>query len=154
MPTVSAELQKAIDNLRIRDVYSKSNQSDCLNGFDPKYSDELNELTVQQMHVVKQSSIVEVEDDGQLLRVNIVFGTRWVKDIEGIELDVKAFVEASFVAEYQITKVLEQKSVDEFALKNASIHVWPYWREFLASQCDRMRLPKAMLPIMQLAHHK
>lgn len=50
--------------------------------------------------------------------------------------DIKAFVEADFIAEYQLTAELEQEAIDAFALKNASYHVWPYWRAGLRCKID------------------
>ena len=44
-----------------------------------------------------------------------------------------------------------QDALEHFALRNASFHVWPYWREYLANQCRRMNLPPVMLPMRQFA---
>ena len=63
-----------------------------------------------------------------------------------------AFV-VEYVLEYSLKKDLPQECIDEFALKNSTIHVWPYWREYLSSICERLNLPKLMLPTMQLTHH-
>lgn len=59
-------------------------------------------------------------------------------------------IEANYVAEYEILGDLSKECLDAFALKNASYHVWPYWREFIASSCSRMNVPKQVLPTMQL----
>ena len=147
---VSKSLQQAIDGLVIQDVYVKSCQAHCADDFDPKSTD-LEKLLVQQMHVVRRSELVEIDSDGQLVRIYIRLGTRWVSPEEDSEPDIKAFVEADFIAEYQVTSDLEQAAIDEFALKNASYHVWPYWREFLSSQCERLRLPRVMLPTVQFS---
>lgn len=67
---------------------------------------------------------------------------------------VKALIEAEFIAEYTMKQTLGKASLDEFSLKNVSYHVWPYWRELISSQCDRMHLPRAVLPTVQLAHNR
>ena len=146
MAKVSKSLQQAIESLQIDDVYLKATRAQCLDDFDPKFADVQTELQAQQMHAVRRSEVIQVEGDGQLLRVYIRLGTRWIKPLENDEPEVKAFIEADFIAEYLITTPLEQASIDEFALKNASYHVWPYWREFLSSQCERMRLPRVVMP--------
>jgi hypothetical protein len=65
-----------------------------------------------------------------------------------------AFIEATFVAEYSLNGKPEKEALDAFALKNASYHIWPYWREFLMSQSMRMNLPKIALPTVQFAVNK
>ncbi|ART78920.1 preprotein translocase subunit SecB [Oceanisphaera avium] len=150
MAKVSEKLQQAIDGLVIQDVYLKSSKAHCAEGFDPK-STELDSLLVQQMHVVHRSELVQINDDGQLVRIYVRMGTRWVSQIDSEESDIKAHIEADFIAEYQLTAELEQDAIDEFALKNASFHVWPYWREFLSSQCERLRLPRVVLPTVQFS---
>ena len=148
---ISKLLQQAIDCLVINDVYLHEAESRCTNGFDPKEVDKLDGLLIQQMHVVVKSEVVAVDSDLDLFRVYIRLGTRWVtsNNIEGDETDIKVFIEADFIAEYQMKESLEQECLNEFALKNASFHVWPYWREYVSSQCERMRLPRITLPAVQ-----
>jgi hypothetical protein len=147
---ISKNLQRAIDKLKIQDVYLKSSQAQCEDDFDPK-STELNELLVQQMHAVIKSEVLRINTDELLVRIYIRLGARWVATTDSKEPNTKAFVEADFIAEYQMTEPLEQEDIDEFSLQNASFHVWPYWREFLSSQCERLRLPRVVLPIVQFS---
>lgn len=165
---ITPELQKAIDTLQIRDVYLRDFVARCIGGFDPKYDADFSELSLETMHGVKESAVVEVDEEGgaeRLLRVIVVLGVRWINEtgfneVSEEELEsnnffpVCAFIEAEFVAEYSIEGELEQACIDEFALKNASYHVWPFWRELLASQCVRMNLPRLMLPTVQLADNR
>jgi len=152
---ISADLQKAIDNLSIQDVYVRDQVASCLGDFDPKYAAELEHLTVQQMHLVKQANVVELNDENRLLRVFVRLGARWVDpEEENEELSIRAVIEAEFIAEYQMTDTLEQACIDEFSLKNVSYHIWPYWRELLSSQCARMHLPRLILPTVQLAQNR
>lgn len=145
---ISKNLQRAIDNLTIQDVYLKSTQSECKEDFDPKTT-ELNQLLVQQMHSVKKCEVLQANESDLLVRIYVRLGTRWITPNNNEETDIKAFIEADFIAEYQIAKDLEQECIDEFAQHNASFHVWPYWREFLSSQCERLRLPRVILPTVQ-----
>ena len=152
---ISAELQKAIDCLQIRDVYLRDFTARCVDDFEPKYYSDYENLTFQTRHHVRQSNVVELDDKLRVLRVFVSLGARWVEELaEGGEVSVKAFIEAEFVAEYAMSEDLERVAVDEFALQNVSYHVWPYWRELLHNQCSRMHLPQAVLPAVQLAQNR
>jgi hypothetical protein len=152
---MNADLQKAIDTLRINDVYLRNSISQCVNGFEPKYDQDVDKLVTQTKHGVKQTQLAQLDESQWLVRVFIELGARLV-DPRVTEEDkaVRAFIEAEYVAEYTVDEELAQACIDEFALNNASYHVWPYWREFLMSQCGRMQLPRLVLPTMQLAHHR
>ncbi|KAA0875749.1 preprotein translocase subunit SecB [Nitrincola tapanii] len=158
--TISHTLQKAIDSLRLQDVYLRDSFAHCHDEFDPKYLGEQEALNVQQMHVVRQTVIADLEGNGKLVRVFVRFGVRWVNPIAERSMDeqgspsVVANIEAEFIAEYALEQEISQTCIDDFATQNASLHVWPYWREFLASQCERMRLPRIVLPAWQLPHHR
>ncbi len=160
------DLQRAIKCLLIRDVYLRRSTANLANGFDPKYSFgdggvAANELSIQFKHLVRRSETLIFNDEGEderVFRVFIDLGTRWVAPGdakgEGGGDDVKVVIEATFIAEYFIAEELNQKELDVFALNNASFHVWPYWREYLMSQCGRMNLPKVALPTTQFATNK
>jgi len=161
---MSVELQKAIDCLRIRDVYLRSSSSYLVEDFDPKYSPEVNDLAVQFKHVVTRGEVLALKEedaDIRFFRLYIDLGARWVvlpestsengSDQSDDEADVKAVIEATFLAEYSIEDEPGQDALNAFALKNGSYHVWPYWREYLMNQCMRMNLPKIALPTVQFA---
>ena len=160
-------LQKAIECLKIRDVFQRATLAEITEEFEPKYSDV--PLRLQFKHVVTQSQIIEVDEDKEdndepcLFRVYIELGARWVIDVSDGEetpseeddgAEVMALIDATFVAEYQIEGKPGKDALNEFALKNASYHVWPYWREYLMSQSMRMNLPKIVLPAVQFAVNK
>lgn len=132
--------------------------------FDPKYQDIPRDIQLLQRTV--RSETVEVEDDGSphhLFRVFVRLGIRWIREAESAaktaeaskedadNVDVLAVIEATFVAEYDMVKELEQPALDEFALHNAPWHIWPYWREYVANQCARLNMPKATMPMQCLA---
>ncbi len=159
---MNEHLQQAIDCLNIHDVYLRSSEASLCKGFEPKYDPEVDALEIQFKHVVTHSNTLLLEEDGgesiQLFRVFIEFGTRWI-DTTGGQVDVKddervkANVEGVMVAEYRIEGEPGKEVLKQFALKNASYHVWPYWREYLTTQCMRMNLPKIVLPMMQFAQN-
>lgn len=156
MAKANKVLQEAIDALVINDVYLHSSRAACLDDFDPKFFSGIDQLQVQQMHIVEQSMLLTLNGGQELLRVFIRMGTRWVQPVtegepdEKSEPQIKAIIEADFVAEYQVKTALSQVCIDAFSLQNASYHVWPYWREYLSSQCERMRLPRVVLPTWQV----
>jgi len=158
-------LQQAIDCLQIRDVLMRASQATLSEDFDPKYDSGVEALIIQLKHVVTQSQVLEVEDGDQtqqIFRVFVDLGARWVEagsEEQGKagetapEPLVKAQIEATLIAEYALKEVPGKEALDAFALKNASYHVWPYWREFLSSQSQRMGLPKVVVPTVQFAHN-
>lgn len=146
------KLQRAINHLAISDVYLVASAARHAEDFNPKAAHALEGLKVQTMHLARRSEILETEKSDQyLLRIVLGFGVRWISESE-VEEDapqIRAFVEADYVAEYLMDERLEQDAIDAFALQNASYHVWPYWREYLMSQCERLRMPRLILPTKQ-----
>jgi hypothetical protein len=152
---MTEKLQTAIDKLHIHDIYLRNHISRCLDGFEPKYEQHLEKLEIRSKHVVKQIRVVKLDDTQLVLQTFVELGVRWVNpDILDKKQAIMAFIEAEFIAEYLMDEELEQTCIDEFALKNVSYHIWPYWRELLMSQCSRMHLPRLVLPTMQLAHNR
>lgn len=151
------DLQKAIECLTIRDVYLRSSSAALMDDFEPKYDVDADRLEVQFKHVVTHSNVLELEEDAGektcLFRIFVDLGTRWV--LPNVESDenpaVKAHIEGTMVAEYQMDNDPGPDALKTFALKNASYHIWPYWREYLSSQCLRMNLPKLVMPARQFA---
>ncbi len=152
------DLQKAIAALKIRDVYLRTTHAQLADDFEPKYDPQLDTLEIQFRHAVTQFSILKLEQEGEdsisLFRVFIELGARWLvpdSASDGNEGErARATVTGTMVAEYEMTYDPGSEALTSFAKRNASYHVWPYWREFLASQCLRMNLPKIMLPAVQL----
>lgn len=152
---ISSELQKAIDTLQIQDVYLRSSQTTCEDDFDPKYAEEIESLGIQQMQLIKQTQIAEIESGGFLARIFVLMGNRWVQSVgENVDPKIEMTIEAEFIAEYFMASELDQVCLDEFAQKNVIVHIWPYWREFLSSQCDRLRFARLVIPSFQLTHHR
>lgn len=154
---MASDLQKAIDSLTLRDVYLRSSSTGLHDEFEPKYEPELDALEVQFKHVVTQSNVLELEEEGQapaqLFRVFVELGTRWTRPgaDEAADAEVLAHIEGVMIAEYAMEPNPGPDALKAFALNNASYHVWPYWREFLSTQCLRMNLPKLVIPARQFA---
>jgi len=155
---MNESLQKAIDSLRIHDVYLRSSEVILSEEFEPKYDPDLDTLDVQFKHAVTRSNVLLLEEEGestvQLFRVFAELGARWLEpaeDGDGDDSRLRAKIEAVMVAEYQMKEDPGKDALKEFALRNASYHIWPYWREYLSTQCMRMNLPKLVLPTVQFA---
>ena len=151
-------LQKAIDSLKIRDVYLRSSNASLEDDFEPKYDPDIDNLDTQIKHIVTSSNVLELleEDDKHcIFRVFIDLGVRWVthspEENENEEPETKAFIEGVMVAEYYMKSNPGPEALKLFAMQNASFHVWPYWREYVTSHCQRMNLPKMVMPAVQFA---
>jgi len=157
------KLQNAIKCLQIRDVYLKDNLNYTVQEFDPKYFEDIDDILIQFKHIVSKSELLSLDEDNStinIFRTYIELGCRWVfPTIEPTNNEsedapeVLAAIESTYVAEYLLEQETSRESLNEFALKNASYHVWPYWRELLASNCSRLNLPKVVLPTIQVAQN-
>jgi len=57
---------------------------------------------------------------------------------------------ATFVAEYRCYQELNEEALRVFSQRNAAYYIWPFWREYLVSQCDHLRLPRVLVPTMSV----
>lgn len=161
-------LQAAQQGLRITDVALRQSRCELAERFEPKY--EHPAMDAQFMQRTARSQVLEARDgddaEHKLFQVFVDFGIRWVrrppkprgrkraKADDGKAKsapDVLAVIEATFIAEYEMTKALDKEALDEFALYNAPWNLWPYWREYVASQSMRLNLPKVAMPLQCLA---
>lgn len=156
-------LQQAIDSLEIQGVFQRKLTAYIDSDFDQRFAAS-NRVTVQLMHIVRSTELLELEDGDdkkKLFRVIIALGVRWVP-LEGDDEDPSgedeaqdiARIECRMVAEYGVKHEVPEDALTEFAKRNASYHVWPYWRETVASQCARMNLPAVILPAVQFASNR
>jgi|AntDeeMinimDraft_5_1070356.scaffolds.fasta_scaffold21854_2 hypothetical protein len=157
---VDDNLQRAIEALAIRDVHLRRGSASLADDFEPQYDDALDALAVSCKHFVRRYEILQVksEPDAQsLFRVVVDLGTRWMRSQTDEEPDAEepvALVEATMVADYLMHYDPGEPALDVFARRNASYHIWPYWREYLSLQCLRMNMPKITLPVMQVASNR
>jgi hypothetical protein len=96
----------------------------------------------------------------RLFRALVDVAVRWGEDKnpDSDEADDDDFIElgrieAQFVAEYTQRDEIPEECLHAFAMKAPSFHVWPYWREFVASTCARMNVPKIVIPPMSKARN-
>jgi hypothetical protein len=59
---------------------------------------------------------------------------------EGDQPTADMEIVAIFQARYLCRRRLEQEEVSAFAQDNVGYHVWPYWREFVQTSCNRIGL--------------
>ncbi len=159
-------LQRAIACLRIADIWQHSVTASISEELEAQERFPENPDTLYK-HIVVRSLWGGTEGDSGpfVFRVYIAVGVRFVDksgdsvgedsaadhDKPGADGSVLAQIEATYVAQYHSDTDPGQDALEAFALQNASYHVWPYWREFLASQCARMNLPRLSLPLQSLA---
>ena len=162
---MASPLQRAIDALEIEDVSVRSVSASLADGFEPRLEPESKELQVALKHQVTGFEIIEISLEKDLsrtlLRVLVDVGVRWSEPPDEPDADdgggedpsnpEVAAIEATMVAEYAMAANPGEDALTAFALQNACFHVWPYWREYVSSQCQRMNLPRVMLPIRQFA---
>ncbi|WP_252179624.1 hypothetical protein [Endozoicomonas sp. 4G] len=153
-------LQEALDALELKNIGLLNSNSELADRFFPLYDPSSYLLQPQFKHRVTRSEQVTFLDEDNkethILRFHVELGARLVSQ-EAEEPDSvipKAVIEATFVAEYELQQAkLSEQAISEFALKHVSFQVWPYWREYLTSLCNRMNLPKIILPSMQRAQN-
>jgi hypothetical protein len=152
-------LQTAIDCLSIREVSLRQSSAWLAEDYDPRFS-SIEAMQPQFKHLVERSYLMEVRDEASsyyVFRVFIDLGMRLLPvsrdQAEGEVADetILAQIEATFVAEYESQTDPGTEALEAFARQNASYHVWPYWREFVSSQCARMGLPRVTIPAVQVA---
>ena len=163
---MTSALQRAIDALKIEDVSIRSTSASVAEEFEPRLDPRADELEVALKHEVTGYETIEIEPmEGPtrtLFRVLVDLGVRWSEPSEERDAHDKisedandvvevAVIRATMVAEYAMRESPGEDALTQFALENASFHVWPYWREYVASQCYRMNLPRFMLPTRQFA---
>src|SRR5699024_8924311 len=148
-------LKTAQRGLVITDVALRDSRTMLGDEFEPKYQALPGEIQLMQRTL--RSETMELNnngDDRKIFRVFVKLGVRWVREVDdrqqADESEVQAVMEATFLAEYAMTDAIEQPALDESAMHNAPWHIWPYWREYVASQSDRLNLPKVTLPMQCL----
>ncbi len=164
------KLNQAQQCLDIIDVIQRTSMCRLAADYYPQ-REAAEQLALQYKHHVVRSEVFAVDEENTdapyLFRVFIDLGVRWhmvsgpdeVEDHEPDDekdaADAAGVIEASYVAEYRLSnRELDAEALDLFALHNASYHVWPYFREFVTTQCGRMAGPRLTMPMIQLASNR
>lgn len=166
---MSDPLQRAIEALTIEDVSIRSSIARLDEEYEPRFDPQADDLQVEIKQQVAGFQVIRIIGEGmaerQVLRVLVGLGVRWRRSADDPDVEDEAeddvahdgssaagevaLVEAVMVADYSMDPDPGEDALRQFAEQNASFHVWPYWREYVASQCRRMNLPRFMLPIRQ-----
>ena len=155
-------IARAIEALAIQDVYLHALRLEPAHGFEPRAHAR---GSVNFAWGARKSDVIEAVNDanGELAarfwRVYFETKCRILKIVaedlkEGAQPndeDVLCVIEARFIADYLMTSNVGEEALQEFASKNVSYHVWPYWRELLHDMAGRMRLSTITLPFHRVA---
>ncbi|MCG7898006.1 MAG: hypothetical protein JAY85_06065 [Candidatus Thiodiazotropha weberae] len=157
--------QKAKDHLIPRDIYLRDSKLHFNKNFEPKYY--IGQLASQlkfQSKGTQTATITEKQGEKEvsirLFRAEMELGVRIVDpQISSIEdqdsekaLDcIKAELTGNFIAEYIIDiDDIESEALKLFADRNVTYHIWPFWREFVMDMMQRSRLPRVVMPTLQI----
>jgi hypothetical protein len=149
MTNIASDL---LEIITFHDAYLAEGSAKTFEGFEPKYEIDLFCLDIQTRAYVKKSEVSELVDDADgdfgLFKVIVGFGARWIRDssVPEPDMEICAMIESEFIAEYIMKRSVEQNLLDDFALSQVMPDVWPYWREYLNSQCGRMHLAGVKTP--------
>ncbi|MCW7550528.1 hypothetical protein OO184_22005 [Photorhabdus sp. APURE] len=64
--------------------------------------------------------------------------------------DVTVGIEAVFDATYLSETKLTNDELKAFSENNVAFNVWPYWREYVQSTCNRMGIPQINIPLYKI----
>lgn len=142
--STALDFQALIKQINISDIYVRKTSSEFLVDYNPKYID-LSEFSNEVKFFTNDVRVIE-SVEGSILQVFVEAGHRFTIQ-EGDEAKVVAFVEADFIAEYLLKEQIDPEFISGFADQFVSIHVWPFWREFLSNQSIRLNLPCPILPL-------
>lgn len=111
---------------------------------------QFRELSIQSFaNLVKVKTLrnEEIKEQNPVIALEYMLGVRLiVKNKEAASeeesVDVKLELQAMFSANYDAEKTLiNDDAVDAFAEENGLFHIWPYWREYVQSMCNRVGVP-------------
>ena len=154
-------------HLLFRDAYITETSSSVNENADPKYLSGLEALELQTaMHVANIETVTIDGVPNTVLRVYINYGARWLSD-EVVYFDddetipveknengriINAVIEAKFIAEYILTEMVSEEEISVFSRDYVPLEIWPYWREYLGSQCTRMHLNGVKMPTAKVGN--
>jgi len=143
---MNADLKKAQDNLRIRQVNLKEMKLYIKDDACPRTFDltKLKRQSFSEPDKVNEHQLSD-KNDQEIRFYEYSFyhalGIRLIDPSipEGQEHDENVVCEivAIFEAEYVSKASLTDAEIREFSEKNAAYHIWPYWRELVQTTCNR-----------------
>ncbi len=92
----------------------------------------------------------------KMMRFEFEAGVRLINEAElkSTEKTVHLEITATFIAAYYLTGELDEEALEEFTQYNIGYHVWPYWREYVHSTCNRVGLPIIPVPLYKIPKKK
>lgn len=143
-------MAKAIDNLRLKDIYL--NESKIVR--DHNFTNESNQDGVYQQELLKIEAEELVPDDTSfpnLLRCFVTVGARFVRNSAESEdeIDELATIEASFCVIYEKIDVISDECIQEFMKFNVVHNVWSFWRQHAYTTARDSKLPLPEVPFFR-----
>jgi hypothetical protein len=159
---MSTPVKNTAKKLDIQQIYLSASSSAFYNDFDPSIPNQL--LTGQfVISTIKVETATTSDDETKItnrfLRCYIQAGMRYIlgeptdeelSNDEWVKGKIASEISAIYCAQYVIRPDAEisEEEKEEFGKVNAPYHVWPYWREYAQSTCNRMNLPVSTVPML------
>jgi len=113
-----------------------------------KQSLEAGQLPTNSQLTVQVQVAIHRTDLHSFVRPTVIFAVWYDEKLEG---DPAISVSITFQLQYQYnTKPTDQKQLRQTLTQLAMLHSWPYFRELLQSQINRMGLPPMVLPLLAM----
>ena len=151
------DLDAAKNSLTLRDIRLRSSAIDVEIDDDKTVADLLFDRDRNFQSHRGASKIIETESESDveskfLYTIRYMVAMRLIKntddthaqeDAEGLVTIVATF-DASYFSPVKLTK----EELDAYAENNVGYHVWPYWREYVQSTCQRIGMePSFPIPV-------
>lgn len=144
-------LEKAQTHLNVESVKLRNFYADLEKSYDiQSINDEnLDTLGMKGVQEVEEKKITLKEDDSN---VSWIYAFTYFSGLKQIPKDADPDsdsvleIKATYVVTYHSENQVEEKCLKAFALDNVGYHVWPYWREFVGSCCNRFGVPVITVP--------
>lgn len=155
------DLDVAKNSLTLRDIRLRSSATDIDIDDDKTVDDLLIDGDRKFQSYRGASKIIETESESEseldveskfLYTIRYTVGVRLIKNTDDThaqeDLEGLVTIVASFDASYFSPVKLTKGELDAFAENNVGYHVWPYWREYVQSTCQRIGVvPSFPVPV-------
>lgn len=136
---------EAAKRTKLSDVYLRDSSVTLSEGFEPKYTEFPDLFKIEQSISATKAEIFN-DCDNEVLSIQFETECKIYSDGSNQTTHQQVLIKVVFIVEYVILERLKEDDwLSEFARINASIHIWPYWREFVQDVCARIRFPKTII---------
>lgn len=146
------KLKKAIKSLNISNIILCSSITERKR--DNVFLDFSDTMQIQNFNGFQSCSLDKADDTlkDNMYKYTYIYsaGVRVINTEEknnDEEEDIFAQIEADFEVVYLSSEELDDKCIEVFGKKNVQYHVWPYWREFVQSSCQRLGIALITIPL-------